>query len=400
MLKQFGSFDKVPETEIHKRIENLKLLMAEAGLDWVLIYENVNRFYFSATMQKGLLAIPGHGEPLLLLEKGRERAGLETPLKVTPVSGDSEIVKILKGRGISMGTVGLELDVLPVALFQKWQRLFGFEQYRDVSALIRQQRMIKSPFEIDQLKKSGLIVSQVFSKAREIVQEGVSEIEIESLLLAEGRRAGHQGFLRMRGINQEMTTITVQAGISGTIPTNLDAPITGSGVTPAIPTGASFAKVQRGIPVTIDYGGGYNGYITDETRSYVVGELSDIFKKAYETARVILEDVLAYGKEGIDTTELFRRAYALVQKARLEEFFMGHGEGQVSFVGHGLGLEINEPPVITARHRTILKEGMVLAYEPKFVIPPHGAIGLEIDLIVRPERFERITADPLDLVCV
>jgi len=197
-----------------------------------------------------------------------------------------------------------------------------------------------------------------------------------------------------------MTTITVQAGQTGTIPTYLDAPITGSGITPAIPTGASFAKVQRDIPVTIDYGGGYNGYITDETRSYVVGELSDIFKNAYETARSILEDVLAFGKEGVDTTELFQRAYALVQKTHLEEYFMGHGEGQVSFIGHGLGLEINEPPVITARHHTILRAGMVLAYEPKFVIPPHGAIGIEIDFIVRPERFERITDDALDIVQV
>ena len=204
----------------------------------------------------------------------------------------------------------------------------------------------------------------------------------------------------MRGFNQEMTTITVQSGRTGTIPTYLDAPITGSGITPAIPTGSSFAKVQRGIPVTIDYGGGYNGYITDETRTYVVGELNDIFKKAYETARAILEDVLAFGKEGVDTTELFQRAYTLVQKAHLEEYFMGHGEGRVSFIGHGLGLEINEPPVITARHHTILRAGMVLAYEPKFVLPPHGAVGIEIDFIVRPERLERITEDALDIVHV
>ena len=399
MLYQIG-YDEIPKTEIGQRIDNLKLLMAEVGLDWALLYENVNRFYFSATMQKGMLAIPVSGEPLLLIEKGTQRAKLESPLAVTPVSGEAEMGKTLQGRGIAHKTVGLELDVLPVALFQRLQRLIGFTQYRDLSPLVRQLRLIKSPFELDQLKKSGRIVSRVFSKAKEVVREGISEIEIETLLIAEGRKAGHQGFLRMRGINQEMTTITVQAGQTGTIPTYLDAPITGSGITPAIPTGASFAKVQRDIPVTIDYGGGYNGYITDETRSYVVGELSDIFKNAYETARSILEDVLAFGKEGVDTTELFQRAYALVQKTHLEEYFMGHGEGQVSFIGHGLGLEINEPPVITARHHTILRAGMVLAYEPKFVIPPHGAIGIEIDFIVRPERFERITDDALDIVQV
>ena len=79
---------------------------------------------------------------------------------------------------------------------------------------------------------------------------------------------------------------------------------------------------------------------------------------------------------------------------------MGYGEGQVSFIGHGLGLEINELPVITARHGRILKEGMVFAFEPKFVIPGKGAIGLEVDLIVRPQGLERVTADSLDIVYV
>jgi len=79
---------------------------------------------------------------------------------------------------------------------------------------------------------------------------------------------------------------------------------------------------------------------------------------------------------------------------------MGCGEGQVSFIGHGLGLEINELPVITARHGKILKEGMVFAFEPKFVLPPHGAIGIELDFIVRPHGLERITGNSVDIIYV
>ena len=77
---------------------------------------------------------------------------------------------------------------------------------------------------------------------------------------------------------------------------------------------------------------------------------------------------------------------------------MGFGPDQVSFVGHGLGLEINEPPVFTARHRTMLKEGMVFAYEPKFVFPGKGVIGIEVDFITRKEKLERATKTPIDLV--
>jgi Xaa-Pro dipeptidase len=195
-----------------------------------------------------------------------------------------------------------------------------------------------------------------------------------------------------------MMTLTVQAGYTGAISTMLDGPITGTGVTPAVPQGSSFKKVERGIPVTIDYGGGYNGYITDETRSFVVGELKEVFRKPYETARSIIEDVMTYGKAGVDCTEIFSRAYDIAKKESLEDHFLGHGDGKVAFIGHGLGLEINELPIITTRHSRILKEGMVFAFEPKFVLPPYGAIGIEVDFIVRANGVERVTENSIDIV--
>jgi Xaa-Pro aminopeptidase len=87
-----------------------------------------------------------------------------------------------------------------------------------------------------------------------------------------------------------------------------------------------------------------------------------------------------------------------VKKEGLEEYFLGHGDGKVVFIGHGLGLEINELPVITARHSRILQEGMVFAFEPKFVLPPYGAIGIEVDFIVRADCLERVTANSIDIV--
>ena len=218
------------------------------------------------------------------------------------------------------------------------------------------------------------------------------------MLVAEGRKMGHQGFLRMRGLNQEMMTMTVQAGFTGAVTTFLDAPITGVGVTPAIPQGSSFKRVERGVPITIDYGGGYNGYITDETRTFVIGELNDIFIKPYDAARAIIEDMLAIARPGVNCTEIFSRAREIARKQGLSDYFMGHGEGQVAFIGHGIGLEINELPILTARHDRILEEGMVFAFEPKFVLPDRGAIGIEIDCIVVSDGLERITSDSTDIV--
>jgi Xaa-Pro dipeptidase len=158
--------------------------------------------------------------------------------------------------------------------------------------------------------------------------------------------------------------------------------------------------VKKGIPVIVDFGGGYNGYITDETRTYAAGELKDIFLKGYQVAREIIEEIMSFAGEGVDATELFVRALGRAKEAKLEKYFMGYGEGQVGFLGHGLGLEINELPVITPRHKTILKEGMVFACEPKFIFPGEGAVGIEVDFIVRKDGLQRVTDSPVDIIYV
>lgn len=397
MFKDVGAFDEIPKEDLLRRIDGLRYLMQENNIDFALILENVDRFYFSGTMQKGILIIPVDQEPILFIERNTERAQMETPLTVRSIKSDNEVKEILNNKNILKGTAGLELDVLPVSIFERLKRVMGVDRCADVAPFIKELRAVKSIFELEQIKKSGQIVSHVFSKANDVIREGVTELYIDATLAAEGRKIGHQGFLRMRGINQEMVTITAQAGYTGAIHTYSDMPIAGVGVTPAVPQGSSFKRVEKGIPVTVDYGGGYNGYVTDETRVFVVGELNENFKKPYDIARRIIEDVAPLCRDGVNCTEVFSKAYKIAKNAGLEDNFMGYGEGKVSFVGHGLGLEVNELPFITSRHTRTLKEGMVFAFEPKFIIPSYGAIGIEIDLIVRANGPERVTKDSLDI---
>jgi Xaa-Pro aminopeptidase len=123
-----------------------------------------------------------------------------------------------------------------------------------------------------------------------------------------------------------------------------------------------------------------------------------MFRKPYDCARQIVEETQAFARAGMDTTEVFLRARDLAKRAHLTDYFMGYGPTRVRFIGHGLGIEINELPVITARHHTILEEGMVFAFEPKFIFPGKGAIGVEVDFIVRKDGLERVTETPIDLV--
>jgi Xaa-Pro dipeptidase len=387
-----------PNTEIQNRILILKEEMARADINFSVILGNVDLFYFSGTTQRGILVIPLDSDPLLFVEKNQDRARRESPLPVIPISKDRDIQDILSGKGILHGRGGMELDILPVASYERFRRIIAFDSFVDISPLIRKTRMIKSAFEIHQMKRSGEIMDAVFSRAREFIKEDMREIDIEAELTAEGRRHGHQGLLRMRGFNQEMMCLYVISGEAGTISTAVDVTIAGLGVTAAIPQGSSLKVVRRDQPIILDYGAGYNGYITDETRAFVIGSLNKKLVKAYDVAREILDETAAFAREGTETTQIFEYAQSKAKAAKLDENFMGYGEGKVGFIGHGLGLELNEMPVITSRHPQILTEGMVFALEPKFVFPGEGSIGIEADFIVRKEMLERVTKNPLDLV--
>jgi Xaa-Pro aminopeptidase len=400
MWQSLVASDYTPKEELLQRINGLKEKMAEAGIGFSVIMQNADLFYFSGTIQKGVMVVPVDGDPFLFVERSLERVHAETPLDITPIKRDKEIGAILQQKGILKGKGGMELDVVPVSVFERFKALVGFEEFVDVTPLVRELRIVKSPFEIEQIKRSGRIISRIFEKAKHVVREGIREIDIDAELVAEGRRYGHQGFLRMRGFNQEMMNLYVTAGATSGIPSNADVPISGLGLTAAIAQGSSLKPVERGVPVLVDYGGGYNGYVTDETRVYVAGDMKERFKKAYEVTKEIVEDVTSFGREGIDCTEIFNRTYQLVKRAQLRDHFMGFGEGQVSFVGHGLGLEINELPVITSRHSRVLKEGMVFAFEPKFIFPGEGSVGIEVDFIARKQGLERVVDFPIDVVYV
>jgi Xaa-Pro dipeptidase len=400
MVKRLSVCDFTPREELETRLDALRSKMADQGIRFAVILQTVDLFYFTGTVQKGVLVVPVDEPPIFFVEKSLFRALYESPLEITPIKKIKDTRDILKERNVLKGSGAMELDVIPVLLFEQWKSILGYDHLDDISPLIKQVRLTKSDFEIAQILKSGEIVSHVFRKAKDIVREGKQEVEIEADLIAEGRRRGHQGLLRMRGFNQEIICALVTQGYSSTVTSGADVPISGFGLTPAVGQGSSASTVKKGIPLIVDYGGGYNGYVTDETRVYVVGEMKEIFRKPYEVSREIIEDIMGFAKEGVDTVEIFTRALNRVKRAGLEEYFMGHGEGQVAFIGHGFGLELNELPVIAARHKTMLKEGMVMAIEPKFILPNEGAVGIEVDFVVRKEGLQRLVETPLDIVSI
>ncbi|HPP07405.1 MAG TPA: M24 family metallopeptidase, partial [Syntrophorhabdaceae bacterium] len=315
MLTNLSAGELTPKEEIENRINNLKEKMAVKGIALSLIIQNVDLFYFAGTVQKGALIVPLDGEPMLFVERNADRVKYESPLNPIPIKREKEIRDMLNERGIKGDTLGMELDVVPVLVYERWKEILKITHVMDISNEIKELRLIKSAFELKQIKKSGEVTNHVLNVAKHHIKEGMTELEVDAILGAEGRRAGHQGFLRMRGLNQEMMNVYVTHEATCTIPSAGDVPIAGVGITHAIAQGASVNKIKRGIPVILDYGGGYNGYITDETRCYVIGKLHELFKKPYEVAKDIVEETIGFAKEGVNGIEVFERAMGHVKKA-------------------------------------------------------------------------------------
>ena len=400
MADDIEGFELTPLEEIRARTKALQNKMREKGVDLTLILQNADLFYFTGTLQRGYLCIPQEGEPVFFVQKYYDRAIRESPLQCIKVKGMKALPNLLRDHGITGKQVGLELDVIPVSLFNRIRDLFENWEALDISSEIKEIRSIKSTFEIQQIKQSGTIIDQVFSAVKQYLREGMTELELDGILVSIGRAAGHQGLVRMRGFNQEMMNIYVLSGKNASTVSYGDTPLCGSGANHAIAQGSSPKKIRRNEPIVIDYGGGHNGYVTDETRTFVIGKLKDHLEQAYHVARSIIEDVESSAKPGDLGTGIYERAKAIAAKEGFDPYFMGHGEGQVAFVGHGIGLEVNEWPIIGRGFRRPLEPGMVFAFEPKFVFPGEGAVGVELDYIVRDDGLERVTHFPTDIVSV
>jgi Xaa-Pro aminopeptidase len=385
--------ETTPREEINQRINRFQKELTANDLEGAFILQNADLFYFSGTIQSAVLFVPANGEPILMVQKNLERAQLESSLNnVIQVKNKNHIAQILRDFEVNqLSTAGLEMDVLPANLYIGFRKKFPQCRWVDVSGVIRKLRMIKTDYEIEQIQKATAILHTGLTEIRHIIREGMTELEIDGYLAMIARREGHMGTLRMRGWNQEMTYAHVLAGDNGSVISYLNSAHGGSGNTPAMAQGAGFRRIKTNEPIGIDYGVAVNGYIGDQFRTYVIGELSDTLKKAHECSRNIHLLLAREAKPGVSCSHLYDLAVEMAAENGYSDFFMGYGEGQVQFIGHGIGLEIDEYPIISPRFDGILEEGMVFALEPMFVLPKEGVVGLEDDYLVTSKGLTRLT---------
>ncbi len=389
-----------PAEEIRARTARMKASLAALGLDAALIVQNVDMFYFSGTMQAGHLLIPAEGEPLLLVRRELSRARAESPLAdVVGVQSFRELADRINERlNGSPRRLGLELDVLPVNLFRRYQFLWPGVEMVNAGPAIMDLRAVKSQYEAGLMRQAGELARKVYAQVPKLLKPGLTEIELAGLLTAEACRGGHQNLLRSRSFNQEVYSWHVISGKSGGIISAIDAPFGGYGLSPAFPVGASLKPIQRGEPVLIDFGLCVDGYQVDLTRMFSVGEPPEAVRQAYGALVEIeaeLKDLLRPDARG---DRLFEAAVARAESLGFGDAFLGPPGMKARFVGHGVGLEINDPPILAPGHETPLQAGMAVALELKMVFPGLGAVGLENTFLVREGEPELLTRADSDFI--
>ena len=366
--------------------------MADNGLDAALIVQRVDLFYFSGTGQDAHLFVPAEGSPILLVRKSFERAVQDSPLEhVVALKSLSGLKKSIEREYSGpLKRLGMELDVLPVNNYMLYSKLFPNAAINDVSPLIRETRMVKSHHELKMIKQAALMNEAVLSAVGEILKEGMSEIEFAGLIEAQYRKNGHQGFVRVRSFNSEVFYGHIMSGANLAVPSCSVGPTGGPGLNPTMPQGAGSKIIKRHEPVQIDYVGVVGGYMVDQARTFFIGEPPEKFLKIHTTALAIQEALISQGCAGTKAEKLYETAMHMAAEAGLTEGFMGYPQ-PVTFVGHGFGLELDELPVIGRKSPHVLKEGMVIALEPKFILPGEGLAGIENSFVVTEKGLDKLT---------
>ncbi|MDE6393345.1 MAG: aminopeptidase P family protein, partial [Muribaculaceae bacterium] len=239
-------------------------------------------------------------------------------------------------------------------------------------------------------RDDGLRHCAVYSRIDSCYREGMTDLEFQIEIEHVLRMEGCLGFLRVAGSRMEINMGSLLAGPNADVPSPYDFSMGGAGVDPSLPVGASGIIMKPGMSVMVDMNGGFNGYQTDMTRCWTVGEVGEKALRAHECSRAILRDLESFARPGVEAGELYRRAARIAEEAGLSSCFMGHAH-KVAFIGHGVGIELNEAPVLMGRDRTLLEENMTLAIEPKFVIPEVGALGVENTYVVTDGGLENLT---------
>lgn len=375
------------ENELELKWRRIQQAMRQEEADGCLLTMNMNLYYVSGQVFNGYFYLPAEGRPYWFVK----RLTVPETNQVHVIRKPEQIPDFFRDLNLAMPRkLLLEADELSYNEYIRLQHVFRAEATGNASALIRHIRMIKTPWEIEQMRISARKHEAVYREIPACYRPGMRDIELQIEIEKRMRVHGSLGYFRAFGSNMDIFMGSLLAGENAGEPSPFDFALGGTGMHASGPLGANGTLLREGTTVMADMSGNYTAYQTDMTRVFSIGKLPD---RAYRVHRVALEiqaRMERTAKPGVSCAELYRDALAMAGQEGLKDCFMGT-HLQAKFVGHGVGLEINELPVLTTRSKDILQPGMTFAFEPKFVLAGIGAVGIENTFLVTDSGVEKMT---------
>jgi len=391
---------KTPLKELEDRMERFKDIMDDMDPDWkmAVVFSKINQFYFTGTMQDGMLIILPDGEPIYWVRRSYDRA-LDESL-YPEIRHMYSFRDAARDMSKMPDTVHLETEFVPLALYQKFNKHFPFKNFKPVDIPLAKVRSIKSGYELKFMRKSGKIHQHVLEDIiPKLLREGMSEADLGSEIFPVLMDEGHHAVTRFSMFDTEIVLGHIGFGEGSLYPTYFDGASGNYGLSPAVPVfGSRERMLNKGDLVFVDIGCGYEGYNTDKTMTYMYGHsipqhAIDAHLKCVE----IQNEVASLLKPGAIPGEIYTSIMESLETDFLENF-MGFGQRRVKFLGHGIGLLIDELPVIAEKFTEPLEEGMVFAVEPKKGMSGIGMVGIENTFIVTRRGGECITGNNPGLI--
>jgi Xaa-Pro aminopeptidase len=376
--QEFDTF-KVPEQEINVRIAAIQAALQQAECDALFVVQRADLFYFSGTSQNAFLFIPADNEPVLFVRQFLPRAKAESGLKnIIGIQTVKEIPELVLGcYGRLPKKMAFELDVLPFNDCRFYEELFQRPSIVDGSGMVLKVRQIKSEWEILQIRATAEMTRSTFEHMRSVIRPGLTEIEFAGLFETHARKLGHGGQLRMRHHLTEGYPWHVLSGKSGAMVGLLDSPASGEGTSAAFPVGAGHKPLVPDEPIMVDMGSVKNGYHMDETRMFAIDSMPAKAMDACQAAIEIHDSVLERVAPGVTADDLYAHSLSKAAAMGYQDSYLGLPGYKVTFIGHGIGIELVEPPIIAKGKDIPLETGMTLALEPKFVFAEEFCVGIE-----------------------
>lgn len=387
-------------TNHSKRLSALQKRLRERNLAAALLHLSRDIFYYTGTSQPGWLIV-SPADAHLYVRSGLEFARRQSSLPDDCVSRNSRITEIIAasfGKNTDKLQIGAELDVMTVPQYQQLCAALGTFQIVDVSSDILQQRQVKDAEEIAAIEIAAQALEAGHKAATEAWCAGMTELEASAIVEDGQRRAGHEGVYFVRQPDFTMGRGPLASGSNRQQMSGVVFTVSGCGLSAAVPAGASHRVLQPGDLIIVDIPTCVKGYHGDQSRTYCLGRPTKRALKLHECLRLVSDRLIADISPGMLTGDVFERACHHAESVGiLDTFLKFYDESTAHFVGHGVGLDLNEPPFLSRCGKEEIEAGMVLAIELHLYDSDVGMIKLEDMILVQDEGCRMLTGTDREL---